>query len=129
LLFRTAKYPASVDAYAKVTDPSLVANATFQRGRALFRAGRASEGTAAFQKVLTQYANDTVAAAGALYSLADAAADDGDDRQARATFQRLATTYPSAEQASMAAYRAGLLALFGGDPNTAARELTAVTQK
>lgn len=130
LLFRLGRYAQSASALANVpANDAHAARATYQRGRALFRAGRAAEGNAAFRLVLERYPGDASAASGALYSIADAAADDGRVADARSAFRRIAEQYPSSSLAPLAGFRAGFLSWLSGDTRMAVTELRAVSSR
>jgi soluble lytic murein transglycosylase len=126
-LFRLARYPDAVKAFAKVPprDPRAGA-AAYQRARSLLRSGETVRATAALQHVLAKFPKDTLAAAPALVLLADLAADRRDDSTARRLQLRLAREFPRNRFTPPARLRAALIALIRGFPDTAAAELDAL---
>jgi soluble lytic murein transglycosylase len=102
----------------------LAGDAAYQRARLLLRAPGGAR--AALEQVARAHADDTEAAASALYLLADLAIDDGRDADARATLLRLAREHPTSARAPRARFDAAIIALAGGDAATAARELDAL---
>ncbi|HTJ23614.1 MAG TPA: transglycosylase SLT domain-containing protein [Gemmatimonadaceae bacterium] len=101
----------------------LTAQAGYQRARILLAQGSATAARTALRDVVSRYPKEAGVASMALYLLADLATDAGDDRQARATFQRLYRTYPTSPRASAARFHAAMIAIASGNPRTAAREL------
>ena len=101
----------------------LAAQAAYQRARILLGQGSASATRAALRDVAMRYPREVGVASTALYLLADLATDAGDDRQARATFQRLYRAYPTSPRAPAARFHAAIIAIASGNPRTAAREL------
>jgi soluble lytic murein transglycosylase len=96
--------------YARVTDPSLAPRASYQRARALVRAGSGSAARAALRSTATRYANVASAAAPALLLLADLQVDDGNIAGAARSLAQVGKRYPSSAQAPLARFRAGLIA-------------------
>ena len=96
--------------YALVTDPSLAPRASYQRARALVRAGRGSAARSALRTTATRYAGIAAAAAPALLLLADLQVDDGSISGAARSLAELGRRYPSSSQAPLARFRAGLIA-------------------
>ena len=96
--------------YAIITDASLAPRASYQRARALVRAGSGSAARSALRTTATRYANVSAAAAPALLLLADLQIDDGNVAGAARTLAELAAKHPSAAQAPLGRFRAGLIA-------------------
>ena len=101
----------------------LAVQAAYQRARILLAQGTASATRTALRDIVSRYPKEVGVASMALYLLADLATDAGDDRQARATFQRLYRAYPTSPRASAARFHAAIIAIASGNPRTAAREL------
>jgi len=96
--------------YALVTEPSLAPRASYQRARALVRAGSGSSARSALRTTATRYASVAEAAAPALLLLADLQVDDGNIAGAARTLAELGARYPGAPQAPLGRFRAGLIA-------------------
>ena len=126
-LFRLARYPDAARAYARVParDPR-GGQAAYQRARSLLRAGDATAAVTALRAVLRAFPKDTGAAPPALVLLADLAADQRRDADARALQLRLARQFPASRFTPAARLRAALIALTAGAADTAARELDAL---
>ena len=101
----------------------LAAQAAYQRARILLSQGSASATRTALRDIVSRYPREIGVASMALYLLADLATDAGDDRQARATFQRLYRAYSTSPRAPAARFHAAIIAIASGSPRTAAREL------
>jgi soluble lytic murein transglycosylase len=109
-LMGAARESDAAKQYALVTDPSLAPRASYQRARALVRAGSGSAARSALRTTATRYAGNAAAAAPALLLLADLQVDDGDISGAAHSLAELGRRYPSASQAPLARFRAGLIA-------------------
>lgn len=96
--------------YALVTEPSLAPRAAYQRARALVRAGSGSAARTALRAAATRYAGNAAVAAPALLLLADLQVDDGNISGAAKSLAELVQRHPSASQAPLARFRAGLIA-------------------
>lgn len=96
--------------YALITDAALAPRASYQRDRALVRAGSASAARTALRATATRYAGDAAVAAPALLLLADLQVDDGNIGGAASSLAELGKRYPSSSQAPLARFRAGLIA-------------------
>ncbi|HEX6600882.1 MAG TPA: transglycosylase SLT domain-containing protein [Gemmatimonadaceae bacterium] len=96
--------------YALVTDPSLAPSASYQRARALVRAGSGAAARSALRRTATRYAGSSSVAAPALLLLADLQVDDGDMAGAARSLADIGKRYPSSSQAPLARFRAGLIA-------------------
>lgn len=96
--------------YALVTDPSLAPRASYQRGRALVRAGSGSAARVALRNTATRYASVSSVAAPALLLLADLQVDDGNISAAARSLAEIGRKHPSSSQAPLARFRAGLIA-------------------
>ena len=126
-LFRLARYPEAVKAYARVpAADSRGGAAAYQRARSLLRAGESKRAVTALRAVLARFPRDTAAAAPALVLLSDLAADERDDADARRLQLRLARQFPASRFTPPARLRAALIALLGGAADTAAAELDAL---
>lgn len=98
-------------------------DAAYQRARALLRAGRGDLAVAILERVVQSYPSSVEAASAALVLLGDLATDRAQDGHARALFRRVAHRYPTSSVASVARFRAALIASVSGDYRTAALEL------
>jgi soluble lytic murein transglycosylase len=96
--------------FALVTESSFAPRASYQRARALVRAGSGSAARSALRTTATRYAGNAAAAAPALLLLADLQVDDGNIAGAARSLAELGERYPSASQAPLARFRAGLIA-------------------
>ena len=96
--------------YALVTEPSLAPRASYQRARALVRAGSGSAARSALRTTATRYGNVASVAAPALQLLADLQVDDGNISAAARSLGEIGKRYPSSPQAPLARFRAGLIA-------------------
>jgi soluble lytic murein transglycosylase len=96
--------------YALVTDPALAPGASYQRARALVRAGSGAAARAALRSTATRYAKSSSVAAPALLLLADLQVDDGDIAGAARSLAEIGKRYSSSSQAPLARFRAGLIA-------------------
>ncbi|HEX2723169.1 MAG TPA: tetratricopeptide repeat protein, partial [Gemmatimonadaceae bacterium] len=109
--------------FARVTSPEpLAAAARYQRARAMLAMGHREEARSALREITTAYPQDT-SAASALLLLSDLATDDMRDADARVTLQSIARRFPRSRHASVALFRAGLIAYIAHDYRTAANEL------
>lgn len=123
-LVNAGRYREAAAQFAKVPASSrLAGRAAYERARAILRDGNAPKARTELEGIVTRYASDTTAASSALYLLADLAADDGRDDDARTFFRRAATTYPSGALGASARFRAAILAFVTEDFRTAALEL------
>jgi len=122
-LFRLGRYTDAAVAYAGVpAREPLGGTAAYQRGRALLRAGQLDEAKRALRDVARHFSKDTTASTPALWVLADLAADDRNDDEARKLFQQLAHRFPETRFAPGARLQAALIALLRGHAKDAARE-------
>jgi soluble lytic murein transglycosylase len=96
--------------YALVTDPSLAPRASYQRARALVRAGSGSAARSALRLAASRHASVSSVAAPALLLLADLQVDDGNIAGAARSLAEIGRKYPSSSQAPLARFRAGLIA-------------------
>jgi soluble lytic murein transglycosylase len=123
-LFRLARYPEAARVFARVPARDRRGGAAaYQRARSLLRAGETTRAVTALRAVLVQFPRDTLAAAPALVLLADLAADQRRDGEARRLQLRLARQFPASRFTPAARLRAALIALDAGHADTAAREL------
>ena len=97
--------------------------AALERAKLLRRRGQASAARAALQQVVRLYPNDTVAAAGALVTLAEMAMDEKRDPAARDAYLSLARKYPTSELAAHARFEAAILAIAMRRNTSASAEL------
>lgn len=126
LLFRLNRPREAAAQFARVSASSTLAgSASYQRARALLRAGDGTAATRLLNETRTKYRADTVAAASALYLLGDLASDASKDAEARRNFVELVRGYPTSSFAPQAALRAAIVAFMNGEPQQAARELDA----
>jgi soluble lytic murein transglycosylase len=107
----------------------LVADATYQRARALLRTSRVDLAAAILERVVRSHASSVEAASAALFLLGDLATDRRQDEHARALFRRVAHAYPTSSVAPAARFRAALIAFVMGDHRTAALELDTLATK
>ncbi|HEX2451971.1 MAG TPA: lytic transglycosylase domain-containing protein [Gemmatimonadales bacterium] len=126
-LFRLARYSDAAKAFARIParDPQGGA-AAYQRARSLLRAGDTAKAATALTAVLARFPKDTLAAAPAFVLLADLAADQRQDAEARRLQLRLARDFPASRFTPPARLRAALIALIQGAADTAAMELDAL---
>lgn len=106
--------------FAMVRGP-LAAQAAYQRAR-LTLTSDPDVTRAALRDVVARYPGDTAVVGNALYLLADLTTDTGNDDDARALFQELATSYPTSARAAEAGFRAALIAYVHGSARAAAQE-------
>ena len=107
-LLRAGRAADAARQYATlVSDPSLSASAGYQRARALLQAGDGAGSRAALRALTTA---NGASAAPALLLLADLQIDDGDVAGAAQSLAQLTSRYPTASQAPLARFRAGLIA-------------------
>lgn len=126
-LFRLTRYPDAAKAFARV--PATHARggaAAYQRARSLLRAGGTTRAVTALRAVLTRFPKDSLAAAPALVLLADLAADQRRDGEARRLQLQLARRFPASRFTPAARLRAALIALLTGTADSAGRELDAL---
>ena len=97
--------------------------AALERARVLRRRGQSASARAALQRVVKLYPLDTVAAAGALLTLAEMAIDEKRDPAARDAYLTLARKYPTSEFAAHARFEAAILAIAMRRTTTASAEL------
>ena len=123
-LARAGRHESAAAAFARVPPGARRApEAAYLHARSLVRAGRTEEGRALLPGVVDAWPTDTAAAAIALYLQADLASDDRDEAGARRLYLELARRYPSSAQTGTARFRAAIVALLAGAPDSAAREL------
>ncbi len=126
---RTTDAIAAFEGLRPVATPRpLLASAAYHRARLLVRGGGLDAGRSALLDLVGRYPADTVSAT-ALYLLGDLATDDGADSLARAYFRRAAARFPAGRLASASHFRAAIIALVGGQPARAARELDAMVRR
>jgi soluble lytic murein transglycosylase len=120
LLLVLRRWRDAAAAFARVPngDP-LAADAAHGRARALLRAGDAAGARAAVDALAAAAPRDSAAAA-ARYALAEWADDGGADDAARGAYLAIARDHPVGRWGAAASYRAGVLALAGGDARGAA---------
>src|SRR5688500_2942041 len=97
--------------------------AALERGRLLRRRGQPAAARAALQSVVKLYPKDTIAAAGALVTLAEMAIDEKRDPAAREAYLTLARKYPTSEYAAHARFEAAILAIAARKHSAASAEL------
>jgi soluble lytic murein transglycosylase len=120
LLVALRRWREAAAAYARVPAASALApDAAYQRARALLRAGDAAGARAAVDALAAAAPRDSAAAA-ARYALAEWADDGGADDAARGAYLAIARDHPVGRWGAAASYRAGVLALAGGDARGAA---------
>ena len=130
MLFRLGRYRDAAAQFARVPSSSRqVGSASYQRARALLRAGDGTAARRALMETRTRYRSDTVAAASALYLLGDLDSDAAHDTDARRNFLELVRNYPTSSFAPQAMLRAALIALINRDPAQAAREIDAFNSR
>jgi soluble lytic murein transglycosylase-like protein len=113
-----------------VTSPrSLAADAAYLRARSLVRDGQLSEGRSALLEIAQRYPRDTTAASSALYLLADLAADNRNDVEARTYYRRVSLRYPSSRFAPVARFNAAMIVLLRKRPAVAAREFDQLARR
>lgn len=126
VLLRLSRPREAAAQFARVSaSSSLAGSASYQRARALLRAGDGVAAKRALNETRSKYRADTVAAASALYLLGDLASDASNDAEARRNFVELVRNYPSSSFAPQAAVRAAIVAFINGEAQEAARELDA----
>lgn len=111
------------------TPAALAASAAYARGRALVRGGQVSEGRSALRELLRKYPAAVEPCASALLLLADLAADERRDTDARAALLQLAARYPSSLHAAPARFRAAIIAIAALDFPSATRELDTLVRR
>ena len=119
-LLRAGRARDAAAQYAAVTDPTLAPAASYQRARALLEAGSGGAARATLRHTATAHASTAGAAAAALLLLADLQVDDGNLVGAARSLAELGQRHPSASQAPLARFRAGLLAFPGSSSAAAA---------
>jgi soluble lytic murein transglycosylase len=113
----------------RIKKPSPIAGiAALERARLLLRRGQKASARTLFRTVARVYPNDTVAAAGALFALAEMATDELRDASARDAYLALARTYPTSERASRARFDAAILALAARKHGVGAVELDSLIE-
>jgi soluble lytic murein transglycosylase len=129
-LLRLGRGQEAAAQFSLVKPPSSLAGmASYQRARALLRAGNGTAARTTLLATRRDFGSDSAAASSAAYLLGDLASDAGRDEEARREFLALARAYPSSAFAPQARLRAALIAAAGGNHGTAARELdTLVTR-
>ena len=133
VLARLGQWRDAATAYGRVqgAPAPLGPSAGYERGRALVRAGDASGARAALRAVADAggaAAPPDTAAAAARFLLAELTADDGRESEARAEYLRTAQQYPEWRAASVASFRAGVIALAAGDARSAAGDFDAASR-
>jgi soluble lytic murein transglycosylase len=130
LLTRLGRYDDARAQYALVKEPrKLAALAAYGAARALVRDGKTDAARTALTRVVKQFPRDTTASASALYLLADLAADDRHDGNARDRLRELAHRYPTNRFAPTARFRAALIAYTGGHRRAAAAEFDTLARR
>jgi TolA-binding protein len=108
-LARAGRAADAARMYATITDDAALAPlAAYQRARVLVP-GDGVAARAALHTVAVQYPTARAAAAPALLLLADLQVDDGEFTDAAQTLRELITRFPTASQAPLARFRAGML--------------------
>ena len=124
VLRRINHHREAIAVLAKITAPrALAADAALLRARSLLELDRDRPAKTLLRSIPKRFANDTAAAAGALYLLADLATDKKRDLAARDAMRDVAKRYPTSRLAPAATFRAALIAYVHGRPGTAADEL------
>jgi soluble lytic murein transglycosylase len=120
-LFKLGKYAEAAKAYARVPahDKKLGGAAAYQRARSLLRDGQLESARKAFKAVAHKFSRDTAAAPPALWLLADLAADDEQDTDARKLYRELSKRFPESRFAPGARFQAALITLLQGDASGA----------
>ena len=109
-LSRAGRAPDAIRVYATLADDAARApSAAYQRARTLVQMGDGAGARSALRSVVEHYATSRDAAAPALLLLADLQVDDGDLTGAAQSLRDLGTRFPTASQAPLARFRAGLL--------------------
>jgi soluble lytic murein transglycosylase len=114
--------------YAAITDARLAPLASYQRARALLQAGKGAAARSALRTTARTHAATSAAAAPALLLLADLQVDDDDLAGAARSLAELGRRYPTAPQAPLARFRAGLIAWESSAARAAATFDTLVTR-
>ena len=128
-LFRLGKYSEAAAAYARVpARDKLAGAAAYQGARALLRDGKLDPAKRAFKVVARRFPRDTAAATPALWLLADLAADDQQDDEARKLYLELARRFPESRFAPGARFHAALVSLVKGDVSRAALEFDSLAE-
>ncbi|MFL5606930.1 MAG: transglycosylase SLT domain-containing protein [Gemmatimonadaceae bacterium] len=127
-LLRAGRAADAARQLGAITDSAVAPLAAYQRARALLQAGDGSGARAALRAIPTAYPNVAAAGAPALLLLADLQMDDGDVAGAAASLAELRRRYPSAPQAPLGGFRAGLIA-WGSDPARAGAIFDSVAQR
>ena len=123
-------YEEAAAQFARVRTPaSLAAQSAYQRGRALVRAGRVSDGRTVLRELLREHPRETDPAATALFLLGDLATDEGRDGAARDAFLTVVSRHPTARLAPASGFRAAIIAFTDGQYRTAARELDSLVAR
>ncbi|MGH7663479.1 MAG: transglycosylase SLT domain-containing protein [Gemmatimonadaceae bacterium] len=113
--------------FGRVDAPrSLVADALYQRARALLRTGDLERARTQLRAVIRDHPRETNTAAIALLLLGDLATDEQRDVAAREAFRDVVRVYPTSSSAPRAAFRAAIIAFAAGDYGTAATEFDAL---
>jgi peptidoglycan lytic transglycosylase len=120
-LFKLGKYADAAKVYARVPahDKKLGGAAAYQRARSLLRDGQLESARKAFKAVAHKFSRDTAAAPPALWLLADLAADDEHDTDARKLYRELSKRFPESRFAPGARFQAALITLLQGDASGA----------
>jgi soluble lytic murein transglycosylase len=124
VLRRIDHHRAAIVELAKITAPrALAADAALLRARSLLEINHDAAAKKLLRTIPKRFPNDTGAASGALYLLADLATDEKRDLAARDAMRDVAKRYPTSTLAPTATFRAALIAYIHGRPATAANEL------
>ncbi len=128
-LFRLGRYAEAAAAYARVPARDKRGGAAaYQRARALLRDGKLDQAKREFRAVARRFPKDTAAATPALWILADLAADDRQDPQARKLYLEVARRFPDSRFGPGARFHAALITLLEGNPERAALELDSLAE-
>ncbi len=111
-LSRAGRAADAARVYATITDDaSLAPLAAYQRARMLVQSGEGAAAQGALRQVAARFPEARAASAPALLLLADLQVDDGDLAGAAQSLKELVSRHPTAPQAPLARFRAGLMDL------------------
>ena len=128
-LFRLGRYQDAGAGYARVpAHDKLAGAAAYQRARSLLRDGQLEPAKRAFAAVVKRFPKDTAAATPALWLLADLAADDQHDDEARKLYRQLAKRFPDSRFAAAARLQAALITFVAGEAEPAALEFDSLAE-
>ena len=114
---------------ARIRKPSPIAGvAALERAKLLLRRGQKETARSLFRSVARLYPNDTAAAAGALFVLAEMATDEQRDAAARDAYLALARKYPTSDRAPRARFDAAILGLAARKNRVSAAELDSLVE-